>query len=202
VRFRGRTSQLRTTFISACIVCVGGVIACEPIASPPTSPTRPNEPARVEDAMGGPWQALPAGLLVTDRLDSLCLGHMDAAGISFPPNQIMRDVRGGGLALYVSVAKSKWAYCVVELDGDLLDVREVGEVASPPVMTDGEAVGGINQARSDGPLMRFAFGVADRSLDGVDLILRDGTIVRASLFEGWWAAWWPTDLEAIRAMPG
>lgn len=202
MRSCGRTTPLRTVFISVCIVGAVGVIACEPMVSPTTSPTGTIEPAKIEDAMGEPWQLLPAGPLVTEPLDSLCLGHMDAAGISFRPNQIVRDVRGGGLALSVSVAESKWAYCIVELDGDVLAVREVGEVTSPPVMSNGDAVGGINQASPEGPLMRFAFGVAGQSLDRVDLILRDGTIVRASLSDGWWAAWWPTDLEAVRAMPG
>ncbi|CAM5786132.1 hypothetical protein [Cellulomonas persica] len=81
-----------------------------------------------------------------------------------------------------------------------LSVGVVGDDETPAADGATYAAGGIDGVGSDEP-WGFAVGRVGADVTSVEVRLADGSTVQASVAEGVWAAWWPTQQLAAGVVP-
>jgi hypothetical protein len=154
-------------------------------------------PQPVHD-LAEPWQAVPFDL------DQATLAAAVAAcrdvmgpGQVLPPLVVV-DARGGNTVIVAYGQGGNTADCSVVRDGSGRFTSMGGSAGSsigePPIgQAEVRSRGMSSTSVAGGIQATYVVGVAGPAVAAVDVLIPGGPRVRASLANGWFAAWWPGD---------
>jgi hypothetical protein len=145
-----------------------------------------------------PWQPVPFDLdPVTLAAAVAACRDVMGQGQALPPLVVV-DARGGNTAIVAYAQGGNTADCSVVRDGSGRFTSMGGSAG----MTMGEPPIGQREIRSRGMSSTsvpggiqatYVVGVAGPAIAAVEVVIPGGPRVRASLANGWFAAWWPGD---------
>jgi hypothetical protein len=141
-----------------------------------------------------PWQAVPFDLDAT-TLAAAIDGCRPYSNSQVLPPLVMFDARGGNTVIVAFAQGGNTANCTVVRDeaGRFSMTTGIARFPSgePPLGSrelrprdNGPTVAGVGEAT-------YLLGIAGAEIAAVEIVIPSGKRVKASLANGWFAAWWP-----------
>lgn len=154
-------------------------------------------PQQIHD-LAEPWQAVPFDLDPA-TVAAAVAACRDVMGRGQPlPPLVVVDARGANMVIVAYGLGGNTADCSVVRDGS----GRFSSMGGSSGMTMGEPPIGQGEVRSrgmsttsgDGGIQAtYVVGAAGPAVAAVEVVIPGGPRVRASLANGWFAAWWPGD---------
>jgi hypothetical protein len=144
-----------------------------------------------------PWQAAPFDLDPATLTAAVAACNIVMPGQAMPP-LVVADARGANVVILGFGQGGNTADCTVVRDGSGRFTSMGGSAGS----SIGEPPIGRGEVRSRGTgttnfdsvgVATYTVGVAGPDIAAVEIVMVGGLRVRASLANGWFAAWWPGD---------
>lgn len=120
---------------------------------------------------------------------------------------VMNGLLGGGLGTSIPAP----AVSIPSGEGDVVSgplVDKLSRILGAKSLTPAEQQAALSQGGSNGNVSDYGpgsvnefFGWAGTGVTGVAVVLADGTVVQASLGNGWYFVWWPGAQDALAAVP-
>jgi hypothetical protein len=202
------------------IAIVGCAVAPSPSPSAPVSVgptasiTRPDpsaasdqpEPSFVAvDPLGGPWRAVPILVdnahiaIVSDACAAAAREELGETEANLPTALV--DARGERFLTAIMADDLNAIECLAHLDDAgttaIVDsVARLSMVAVAPVDKSAISIASVIHETDREGGRTVAFGRIGPEADGAKVGFGDKSVVRASIDEGWWATWWPSEVRA------
>jgi hypothetical protein len=154
-------------------------------------------PSPIHD-LAEPWQAVPFDLdPATIAAAVAACQDMGIPGQALPPLAVV-DARGANAVILAFGQGGNAADCSVVRDGSGRFTSMGGSAGSgiggPPIGRGEVRSGGMGTTNFGRVgVATYKIGVAGPDIAAVEIVIPGGPRVRASLANGWFAAWWPGD---------
>jgi hypothetical protein len=174
--------------VAIAAVAMSALSACGAYSAAPTAVPTPDMFASWSDRPLPPDPNLTAKML--DPVHGCQLGMQGAA-----PNIILQDRRTESTAAFLVSDRTVFGMCLGNAAGTLF-----GAAGNPIVgMTGSISIDDQNQADAgNGQTVFWLSGRVAAGATQVRITLTDGRAVTASLWNGYWLAWWPINANAAR----
>jgi len=154
-------------------------------------------PPQIHD-LAEPWQPVPFDLDPTTLAAAVAAcRNLVGPGQVLPPLAVV-DARGGDTVIVAYGLGGNTADCTVVRDDSGRFSSMSGSAGSsmgePPIGQREVRSRGMSGTSAGGGIQAtYVVGVAGPAIAAVELVIPGGPRVRASLANGWFAAWWPGD---------
>jgi hypothetical protein len=165
-----------------------------------------SEPAQVVvDQLGGPWRTSPIALddghtaIISDACAAAAREKFGETEANLPTALV--DARGEHLAIAILADDLDAIQCFARLDDTATaatvdGVQRLSMTAVAPVEGTEMSVASVVHDHDPALPRTVAFGRIGPAVDSAKVGFDDGSVVRASDAEGWWALWWPSHVRA------